>query len=181
MDRASALRSLVVRPTRVGRAGVSVIGDETVERLKQRIDDRLTQRLSGLADLSFVSAAGRGGQIRTVICQNRIGPDRKPIARNRPGCRRFSVPRRRAPSFTIPWPIPGYDHGARQVLRSREYILGLSGFAEQAVRFVRSRTGQERGLFYSPDALVRLTRKRSRRRWYLRVISAEAWPSCFCT
>lgn len=30
------------------------------------------------------------------------------------------------------------------------------------------------GTFYSPDAFVRLVRKRSRRRWYLRVISAEA-------
>lgn len=37
------------------------------------------------------------------------------------------------------------------------------------------------GLFYSPDALVRFVRNRSRRRWYLRVISAEAWPSCFWT
>lgn len=36
-------------------------------------------------------------------------------------------------------------------------------------------------LAYSPDALVRLTLNRSRRRWYLRVISALAWPSCFCT
>lgn len=31
-----------------------------------------------------------------------------------------------------------------------------------------------RALTYNPDALVRFTRNRSRRRWYLRVISAEA-------
>jgi len=39
----------------------SFVAHETVVRLKQRIDDRLTQRLSRLADLSFVSAAGSGG------------------------------------------------------------------------------------------------------------------------
>jgi len=33
----------------------------------------------------------------------------------------------------------------------------------------------------APDAIVRLTWKRSRRHRYLRVISALAWPSYLCT
>ena len=34
-----------------------------------------------------------------------------------------------------------------------------------------------KAIVHSPAALVRLTRKRSRLRWYVRVISVLAWPS----
>jgi hypothetical protein len=51
-------------------------------------------------------------------------------------------------------------------------ISGLYGIA-----------GVSEGTFchYSPAALVKFTLNLSRRRWYLRVISALAWPSCFWT
>ncbi|OWK19150.1 hypothetical protein AJ88_43200 [Mesorhizobium amorphae CCBAU 01583] len=48
------------------RAGGSFVACETVERLKQRIDNRLAERLCFLTDLGFASVAGGGGEFRTL-------------------------------------------------------------------------------------------------------------------
>lgn len=58
----------------VSASGGSFVAGETIERLHQRIHDRLAERLCCLSDLGFVSLAGRGGEFRTLIRQDRIGP-----------------------------------------------------------------------------------------------------------
>lgn len=40
---------------------------ETIDRLDQRINDRLAERLCCLSDLGFVFVAGRDGEFRTLI------------------------------------------------------------------------------------------------------------------
>lgn len=64
---------------RAGQAGNSCVVCKTVERIKQRIDDRLAERLCCLIDLSLVSVAGGGGEFRTLIRQDRIGPIDRPL------------------------------------------------------------------------------------------------------
>ena len=91
---------------RVDRARSSSVAHETVERLKQRIHDCLTQRLSRLADLSFVSAAGSGGQIRTLICQDRIGPIDRPLCEIVPAVDDSLFHDGALPRLRFLWPIP---------------------------------------------------------------------------
>ncbi|WP_027038968.1 hypothetical protein [Mesorhizobium ciceri] len=60
----------------------SFVAGETIECLDQRIDDRLAERLCSLSDLGFVSVAGRGGEFRTLIREDRIGPAGSSLKRN---------------------------------------------------------------------------------------------------
>lgn len=83
-----------VAPGRVG----SFVACEAIERLKQRVDDRLAERLCCLADLGFVCVADGGGEFRGLIGQDRIGPIYRPLreivpAVDDPGFHQCELPR----------------------------------------------------------------------------------------
>lgn len=124
---------LVAAAIRTARDGRSFVARETVERLEQGINDRLTKRLSGLADLGFAPVAGGCGEVRTLIGQDRIrSVDRAHCAKSS----RLSMMLGSTGGRSGVYEFFGqfqYGHGARWVLRSRQFNPCVSGLAEQAV------------------------------------------------
>lgn len=97
---------LVAAAIRAARDGSSFVARETVERLEQGINDRLTKRLSGLADLGFAPVAGGCGEVRTLIGQDRIGSVDRPLRKIFPAVDNAGFHGRALRRLRILWSIP---------------------------------------------------------------------------